>query len=108
MSHRVKAANNLKTKHFFEHLLCARSRAWESSAEEEEVLLPVEKTNTDNSTSLEESCNRGQWKKLSCCAGLFFSVCELFHNQKPTTGARGTEGVAMFGKLESLHRGGDF
>lgn len=37
---------------------------------------------------------------------LFFSMCELFHNnQKQSTGAQGTEGLAIYGELGSLHRG---
>lgn len=91
---------------FLEHLPCSRSHAWRSSREEE-ASLPMEKTGRD-SPACEGSCNRGLLTKLSCCAGLFFNMCELFDNRKQTVlRAQGTWGLAVFGELGRLQRGGD-
>ena len=60
---------------------------------------------TNNSTPCEESCNRELLTKLSCCAGLFFNMCELFYHQKQTVmGAQGTEGLAVWGVGKSSER----
>lgn len=76
LNHRINAENNIRP--FLEHLPCTRSHAWRSS-QEEEASLPMEKTSRDNPTR-EGSCNRGLLTKLSCCAGLFFNMCEIFDN----------------------------
>lgn len=61
----------------------------------------------DRQVILTKRALTGLRKKLSCGA-VVFSVCELFHNnQKQSTGAQGTEGLAIYGELGSLCRGGD-